>query len=92
MKLLPVLIAVFMVSGAVAQDFDGNDVVTCNGVKGNSAWSCKDPNTGKTQVLKCKKPLKQIMPPKDRPTVMTMAKLKKACGLLDGLEDIDSNG
>ena len=26
MKLLPVLIAVFMVSGAAAQDFDGNDV------------------------------------------------------------------
>ena len=92
MRILVALIAVFMVSGAVAQDFDGNDVVTCNGVKGNSTWSCKDPKTGKTQMLKCKKPLKQIMPPKDRPTVMTMAKLKKACGLLDGLEDIDSNG
>ena len=34
MKLLSELIAVFMVSGAVAQDFDGNDVMTCNGVKG----------------------------------------------------------
>ena len=91
MKLLPVLIAVFMVSGAVAQDFDANDVVTCNGVKGNSTWSCKDPKTGKTQMLKCKKPPKQIMPPKDRPTVMTIAKLKKACRLVDGLEDIDIN-
>ncbi len=34
MKLLSALIAVFTVSGAVAQDFDGNDVMTCNGVKG----------------------------------------------------------
>ena len=90
MKLLCVLIAVFMVSGAKAQDFDGNDVVTCNSVKGNSTWSCKDPKTGKTQILSCKTPHKQIMPPKDRPTVMTMAKLKKACRLLDGLEDRSS--
>ena len=87
MKLLSVLITAFMVSGAVAQDFDGNDVVICNGIKGNSKWSCKDPKTGKTQMVKCKNPPKQIMPPKDRPTVMAMAKLKKACRLLDGLED-----
>ena len=90
MKLLCVLIAVFMVSGAKAQDFDGNDVVTCNSVKGNSTWSCKDPKAGKTQILRCKTLHKQIMPPKDRPTVMTMAKLKKACRLLDGLEDRSS--
>ena len=90
MKLLCVLIAVFMVSGAKAQDFDGNDVVTCNSVKGNSTWFCKDPKTGKTQILRCKTPHKQIMPPKDRPTVMTMAKLKKACRILDGLEDRSS--
>ena len=55
-------------------------------------YACKDPRTGKTQMLKCKTPPKQIMPPKDRPTVMTIAELKKACGLLDGLEDIDTNG
>ena len=125
MKLLSALIAVFMVSGAVAQPssstkvvaqpssstkvcakgsvnvscnqgYSGGGVITCNSdgyVRGApSSWSCKDPKTGRTEKVKCKKPLKQIMPPKDRPTVMTMAKLKKACGLLDGLEDIDSNG
>ena len=55
-------------------------------------FMCKDPKTGKTQKVQCKKPPKSIMPPKDRPTVMTMAKLKKACGLLDGMEDTDMNG
>ena len=57
-----------------------------------SIYACKDPKTGKTQMLKCTSPPTQIMPPKDRPTVMAIAKLKKACRLLDGLEDIDTNG
>ena len=68
--------------------------VTCNqgyegygNVRGATSWLCKDPKTGRTERVKCKNPPKQEMPPK-----MTMAKLKKACGLLDGLEDIDSNG
>ena len=110
MKLLSVLIAVFRVSNAIAQDYDANDFqfaqqkkptgvqtsvnVSCTqgyGGYGNvgvaNSWSCKDPKTGRTETVKCKNPPKQKMPPK-----MTMAKLKKACGLLDGLEDIDSNG
>ena len=110
MKLLFALIAVFIVSGAMAQDYDGNDVsfaqqkkptgvqtsvnVSCTqGYEGYgnvgvaNSWSCNDPKTGRTETVKCKNPPKQKMPPK-----MTMAKLKKACGLLDGLEDIDSNG
>ena len=106
MRILVALIAVFMVSGAMAQDFDGNDVqfaqqkkptgytgggnATCQvigEVERRPSFQCTDPKTGNTQKVKCKNPPKQKMPPK-----MTMAKLKKACGLLDGLEDIDSNG
>ena len=108
MRLLATLIAVFMVSGAVAQKKPTIPSYSCTSAgsctdanfkcqfksKGPSGpiYACKDPKTGKTQMLKCKNPSKSMMPPKDRPTVMTMAKLKKACGLLDGLEDIDSNG
>ena len=83
MRLLATLIAVFMVSGAGAQkkpttpSFDGNDVVFCNGVKGGSAWSCKDPKTGKTQKVQCKKPPKQKLPPK-----LSMAELDEACGIV----------
>ena len=82
MRILVALIAVFMVSGAVAQkkpttpSFDGNDVVFCNGVKGGSAWSCKDPKTGKTQEVKCKTPPKQKLPPK-----ITLAELDEICGI-----------
>ena len=111
MRILVALIAVFMVSGAVAQkkpntpSYDCTNAGSCSDPtvsdfkcqlkrQGPSGpiYACKDPKTGKTQMLKCKNPSKSMMPPKDRPTVMTMAKLKKACGLLDGLEDIDTNG
>ena len=111
MRILVALIAVFMVSGAVAQkkpntpSYDCTNAGTCSdpnlsgskcqfkrqGLSGPIS-ACKDPKTGKTQMLKCKTPPKQIMPPKDRPTVMTMAELKKTCGLLDGFEGIDING
>ena len=37
-------------------------------------FMCKDPKTGRTEKVKCKKPPKQKLPPK-----MTMAELKKAC-------------
>ena len=83
MRILVALIAVFMVSGAVAQkkpttpSFDGVDIVFCNGVKGGSAWSCKDPKTGKTQKVQCKKPPKQKLPPK-----LSMAELDEACGIV----------
>ena len=105
MRILVALIAVFMVSGAVAQkkptipSYDCLNAGTCSfscqfKSKGPSGpiYACKDPKKGKTQMLKCKNPSKSMMPPKDRPTVMTMAKLNKACGLLDGMEDTDMNG
>ena len=101
MKLLFALIAVFMVSGAMAQDYDGNDVSFAQkkkpaGVQGSvdvicddgysgvnhargapSSWSCKDPKTGKTQMVKCKKPPKEKLPPK-----LSMAELNEACGIV----------
>ena len=111
MRILVALIAVFMVSGAVAQkkpntpSYDCTTAGTCSdpnlsGFKcqfkrqgpSGPIYACKDPKTRKTQMLKCKSPPTQIMPPKDRPTVMTIAELKKACRLLDGLENIDTNG
>ena len=55
-------------------------------------FMCKDFTNGKTRMVQRKNPPKSTMPPEDRPTVMTMAKLKKACRLLDGLEGIDGNG
>ena len=111
MRILVALIAVFMVSGAVAQkkpntpSYDCTNAGSCSDPtvsdfkcqlkrQGPSGpiYACKDSKTGKTQMLKCKNPSKSMMPPKDRPTVMTMAKLNKACGLLDGMEDTDMNG
>ncbi len=65
----------------------------CEGYQGGAdktdvlMFMCKDPKTGKTQRVKCKNPPKQRMPSK-----VAMAELDKACGLLDGLEDTDSNG
>ena len=97
MRILVALIAVFMVSGAMAQkapnliDVQHRDGYRCS-ADGPKLWSCKNAKTGNTLRVRCKNPSKSMMPPKDGPTVMTMAKLKKACGLLDGLEDIDTNG
>ena len=61
MRILVALIAVFMVSVAVAQkgDFDANDIVLqakCQfKSKGPSGpiYACKDPKTGKTQKVEC---------------------------------------
>ena len=86
-----------MVSGAMAQkatnliDVQHRDGYRCS-ADGSKLWLCKNAKTGNTLRVRCKNPSVSIMPPKDRLTVMTIAKLKKACGLLDGLEDIDTNG
>ncbi len=84
MKLLSALIAVFMVSGAMAQkapnliDVQHRDGYRCS-ADGPKLWSCKNAKTGKTLRVKCENPSKSMMPPKNTPTVITMAKLKKAC-------------
>ena len=63
MRILVALIAVFMVSGAVAEvDYDMNDVGFTNtdakcqahGVAPSGpVYVCKDPKTGKTQKVEC---------------------------------------
>ena len=88
MKLLSALIAVFIVSGAMAQkapsysctstghgtgDLTGSDRSQVS-QPGQFIFRCKDPKTGRTERVKCKNPPKQKLPPK-----MTMAELKKAC-------------
>ena len=85
MRILVALIAVFMVSGAVAQkkptttSFGGKDFVMCNGAKAGSTWSCKDPKTGKNQKVQCQTPAKQKLPPK-----LSMAELDEICGIQTG--------
>ena len=93
MRLLATLIAVFMVSGAVAQTKPTTPSYNCTSAgsctdanfkcqlkgKGPSGpiYACKDPKTGKTQKVKCKKPPKQKLPPK-----LAMAELDQACGII----------
>ena len=82
MRILVALIAVFMVSGAVAQKkpagFHSGSDVQCDPVYAGNAttWSCKDPKTGKVVNIECKVPPKmaQKMPKK-----MSGAELIKVC-------------
>ena len=87
MRILVALIAVFMVSGAVAQkkpttpSVDGNDIVTCNGINDNdsglpsgTSFICKNPKTGKVVSIECK------VPPKMKtPKQLSGAELKELC-------------
>ena len=81
MRILVALIAVFMVSGAVAQvppkKPTTNTAVTVCVRDDAGLYQCKDPSTGKTQMVKCKNPPKQKLPPK-----LSMAKLYQACGII----------
>ena len=85
MRILVALIAVFMVSGAVAQkkpaSFHSGSDAPCDPVYAGNAttWSCKDPKTGQTQKVQCKKPPKQKLPPK-----ITLAELDEICGIQTG--------
>ena len=94
MRLLATLIAVFMVSGAVAQkkpttpSVDGNDIVTCNGINDNdsglpsgTSFMCKNPKTGKVMSVECK------VPPKNMSKGVTVAELQKMCYVPDGRND-----
>ena len=82
MRILVALIAVFMVSVAVAQkkpttpSFSENDIWFCTQVQGGPNWSCKDPKTGKVVNIECKVPPKmaQKMPKK-----MSGAELIEVC-------------
>ena len=82
MRILVALIAVFMVSGAVAQmppkkPTTNTAVTVCaRDLPGNN-YKCTDPKTGKTQMVKCKNPPKQKLPPK-----LSMAELDQACGII----------
>ena len=80
MRILVALIAVFMVSSAVADIYRGTqpgtedrkDICTgddddLNDVPGKKAppiYTCKDPKTGKTQKVQCMNPPKQKLPDK----------------------------
>ena len=90
MRILFTLMAVFMVSGAVA-DYrtetttgreDRKDICTdddINDVPGKKArpiYTCKDPKTGQKEKVQCTNPPKQKLPPK-----ITLAELEQACSL-----------
>ena len=95
MKLLFALIAVFIVSGAMAQDFDGNDVQFAQqkkptGYEGGGDWTCQV--IGEVQrrpSFQCKDPktgktqkVQCKTPPKQKlPDKVTLAELDKACSL-----------
>ena len=83
MRILVALIAVFMVSGAVAQmppkkPTTNTAVYVCVKDAANN-YKCTDPQNGKTQMVKCKNPPKQKLPPK-----LSMAELDEACGYVTG--------
>ena len=72
-----------------AVDFTGTEAKCQFESEGSSGpiYECKDPKTGKTQMLRCKNPPKQKLRPK-----IAQAELEESCGLLDGMEDTDMNG
>ena len=95
MKLLFALIAVFIVSGAMAQDYDGNDVQFAQqkkptGYTDGGNWTCQV--IGEVQrrpSFQCKDPktgktqkVQCKTPPKQKlPDKVTLAELDKACSL-----------
>ena len=96
MRILVALIAVFMVSVAVAQDFDGNDVQFAQqkkptGYTGGGNATCK--LLGKWSVVPAsmqrpedwqKEKVQCKNPPKQKlPPKLSMAQLAEVCGLLD---------
>jgi len=94
MRILVALIAVFMVSVAVAQedrpkgDSDANDIVLQAKCQFRSAgasgpiYACKDPKTGKVVNIECKVPPKIKMPKE-----LSGAELQKMCYVPDGRND-----
>lgn len=87
MRTLVVLIAVFMVSSAVAQmstTIRKAPAATCQvigEVERRPTFQCKDPKTGETQKIQCKTPLKQKL---SDPDEVTLAELEEVCGIQTG--------
>ena len=87
MRILVALIAVFMVSGAVAQmptTIRKAPAATCQvigEVERRPIFQCKDPKTGETQKVQCKTPPKQKLSDRDE---VTLAELEAVCGILTG--------
>ena len=96
MRILVALIAVFMVSGAMAQDFDGNDVQFAQQKK---PTGCTGGGNATCQVIgeverrpsfQCTDPktgktqkVKCKNPPKQKlPPKLSMAELDQACGII----------
>ena len=95
MRLLATLIAVFMVSGAMAQDFDGNDVQFAQqkkptGYTAGVNWWCQViGEVERRPTFQCKDPktgkaqkVQCKNPPKQKiPDKVTLAELDEACSL-----------
>ncbi len=87
MRTLVVLIAVFMVSSAVAQmptTIRKAPAATCQvigEVERRPTFQCKDPKTGETQKVQCKTPPQQKLSAPDK---VTLAELDEVCGIQTG--------
>ena len=87
MRILVALIAVFMVSGAVAQmptTIRKAPAATCQvigEVERRPTFQCKDPRTGETQKVQCKIPPKQRL---SDPDEVKLAELEEVCGIQTG--------
>ena len=88
MRLPVALIAVAMVSGAVAQmptTIRKAPVATCHvigEVERRPTFQCKDPRTGETQKVQCKTPPKQKL---SDPDEVALAELDEVCGIEAGI-------
>ena len=84
---LVALIAVFMVSGVVAQmptTVRKTTATTCQiigEVERGPTFQCKDPKTGKTQKVPCKTPPTQELSDPDK---VTTVELDEVCGIQYG--------
>ena len=87
MRILVALIAVYMVSAAVAQmptTIRKAPAATCQvigEVERRPSFQCIDPRTGETQKVQCKIPPKQRL---SDPDDVTLAELKEVCGIQTG--------
>ena len=98
MRMLVALVAVFMVSGAVAQkkptipSYDCQNAGSCTDANfkcqfkskrpSGPIYACKDPKTGKVVNIECKVPPKMKMPKE-----LSGAELQKMCYVQDGRND-----